>query len=228
MLLRSVPGSLAIVVPVGPGDRAWKTLFPTLQGQAVARAVMVFAVGDHQRRPLPTPRVSVITAPAGRAHQLNVGWQACDAEWVWFLHADSGIDDAGIEAATRFIAGNRDAIGYFDLAFAPDGPALMWLNALGARIRSDLLRLPFGDQGLLIERRLLQRLGGFDTALSSGEDHAFVWRARADGITLRRTGASLRTSARKYAEHGWAAITAHHLRLTWLQARRFKREARST
>lgn len=225
MLLTAMSTSLAIVVPVGPGDRSWKSLLPALLEQGAARVVMVFAQGDHQRQPAPTQRISVATAPAGRARQLNAGWHACDAQWLWFLHADSGIDADCIDAATRFAANERDAIGYFDLAFAADGPRAMWLNALGARIRSDLFKLPFGDQGLLVERRLLERLGGFDPALASGEDHAFVWRARAAGIALRRTGARVQTSARKYAEHGWARVTARHLRLTWSQARMFKPRA---
>jgi hypothetical protein len=186
------------------------------------RVVLVFAEGDHQRRPASTPNLMVMFAAPGRARQLNAGWAAADSEWIWFLHADSGIDRRCAHAASRFVAGNTHAIGYFDLAFAADGPRWMWLNALGARVRSDLFKRPFGDQGLLVERGLLERLGGFDPALPAGEDHALVCHARASGIAIRRTGARLRTSARKYAEHGWARMTLHHLRLTWSQARAFK------
>ncbi len=227
MLLKTMPATIAIVVPVGPGDRNWKSLFPALLEQSAARVIMVFAQGDMQRRPVSTPRISVIAAPAGRAHQLNAGWQACDADWAWFLHADSGIDTACIAAAARFVADNRDAIGYFDLAFAPGGPRVMWLNMIGARIRSDLLKLPFGDQGLLVERRVMQRLDGFDAALASGEDHDLVWRARAAGIAIRRTGARIHTSARKYTQRGWWATTVEHLRLTCTQAWRFSRAEQS-
>lgn len=97
----------------------------------------------------------------------------------------------------------------------------MRLNAAGAWIRSHALGLPFGDQGLLLPRRTFERIGGFDPGLARGEDHELVWRLRCAGVPPRPVGAPLFTSARKYAERGWAATTASHLCETWRQARRF-------
>ncbi len=45
-----------------------------------------------------------------------------------------------------------------------------------------------------------------------------AWAARRAGIPLRRIGARLFTSARKYERGGWAATTARHLWLTAAQA----------
>ncbi|HZF97242.1 MAG TPA: glycosyl transferase family 2, partial [Pseudoxanthomonas sp.] len=99
----------------------------------------------------------------------------------------------------------------------------MALNALGAWFRSRCLGLPFGDQGLALPRALFERLGGFDESLRGGEDHDLVWRARRAGVPLQPARAPLYTSARKYAQRGWGATTAFHLRETWRQARRFSR-----
>ena len=112
-------------------------------------------------------------------------------------------------------------MGYFDLRFLADGPALMAINSIGAWLRCRLFGLPFGDQGLLVARSLFDHVGGFDTEIPAGEDHALIWRARAAGARIRAVGAPLYTSARKYAQAGWWRTTLRHLIATLRQAREF-------
>lgn len=221
---------LAIVVPAGPGDRAWRGLLPQLGAAGAREIALVLADDDNdgdshsETEDLQVPPgVILVRAPRGRARQLNAGAAATSADWLWFLHADSHLDAAALEALWRFVREDPGALGYFDLRFLDDGPRLMCLNALGARLRSRWLGLPFGDQGFLMPRRLFAALGGFDEQLERGEDHALVWKARALGIGLRPVRAALRTSARRYAQRGWWATTGEHLRLTLAQARRFSR-----
>jgi len=102
----------------------------------------------------------------------------------------------------------------------------MWINTIGAHVRSRWLRLPFGDQGLLMPRRVFEALGGFDERHRGGEDHALVWSARRLGVPLRPLRAPIFTSARKYAQLGWWGTTTMHLRLTGAQAWQFSRAAR--
>jgi GT2 family glycosyltransferase len=175
---------------------------------------------------LPVDRCWLV-APRGRARQMNAGARATRGEWLWFLHADTGLDEPQAAVAALQAALRRDpgALGYFDLRFAGDGPAATAVNALGARIRSHWLGLPFGDQGLFMARATFDRLGGFDESLRAAEDHALVWRARRAGVPLRAAGASLTTSARRYAEQGWARTTLRHLWLTAQQAWAFSRGA---
>lgn len=165
-----------------------------------------------------------IEAPAGRACQLNAGAGVARHPVVWLLHADSRLP---AHSLSRLLARppQPDELVYFDLRFA-DGPALMWLNTLGAWLRSRVLRMPFGDQGFVLHRRSLLRLGGFDPRLDSGEDHALVWQARHAGMRLRALGAPILTSARKYSTEGWWRTTLLHLRLSWRQARQFRRRDR--
>lgn len=214
--------SLAIVVPVGPGDSAWHGLLPQLQGVPASEIALVLAA-DHtgEAVPIADPRVLVVLSPQGRARQLNAGARSTRAQWLWFLHADSRLESATIQALQALVASDPDAIGYFNLRFLPDGPRWTAINAFGAGIRSRYLGLPFGDQGFVMPRRVFEQLGGFDERLPGGEDHAMVWQARKLGIPLRALQANLHTSARKYSERGWWKTTREHLRLTWRQARRF-------
>ena len=217
--------SLAIVVPAGPGDNAWHGLLPQL-GAAHAREIaLVLAHGEPAPAAALPGNASVVMADAGRALQLNAGATTTCADWLWFVHADSRVTAATIGALHRFIAVDADAIGYFDLRFLDDGPGLTVLNTIGAQLRSRLLGLPFGDQGLLMPRRVFEAVGGFDNRHRGGEDHAMVWSARRLGVPLQPLRAPIFTSARKYAQRGWWATTARHLRLTCAQAWRFSRTA---
>lgn len=217
--------SLAIVVPAGPGDQAWRGLLPQLDAVGAREIALVLARADTGNVEGLSSNVTLVTSQAGRARQLNAGAAATCADWLWFVHADSRITDAAtIDAARRLVLADEEAIGYFDLQFLGDGPWLMWLNAFGARLRSRWLGLPFGDQGFLMPRRVFDAVGGFDETLGGGEDHALIWTARSMDVPLRPTKAPLHTSARKYARHGWWAITGEHLRLTLMQARTFSRQ----
>lgn len=221
--------SLTVVVPVGPGD----VLSPALRAQltALPREAEVVIVEAGEMRAAPTtlmlpqdgPRWQTIATMPGRAAQQNAGATTGTRDWLWFLHADSQLAPGTLSALAGFMQRNEAALGYFELRFLDDGPALMPLNALGARLRSAWFGLPFGDQGLLLPLSTFRQLGGFDTALPKGEDHDLVWRARRAGVPLRAVGAPLYTSARKYAERGWWTMTAAHLQETWRQARHFSR-----
>lgn len=210
---------LTILVPAGPGDRAWLELWPLLPMQGALERVLVLAIGDTVTAP---SGVRVIHAPAGRARQLNAGLRAARGAAIWILHADSRPTPLAIVSALAFARARTVALGWFALGFH-DGPPQMRLNALGANVRSRIFGMPFGDQGLIAPRRVYLDLGGFDEAVGRGEDHAFVWSARRAGVPLRRLPGRVSTSARRYVEHGWWRTTAEHLALTWRQRRIYSR-----
>lgn len=212
--MTDVLARLSIVVPVGPGDHNWPPLLEALRAQAAAAQLLpVFADGDMQTVPSDALRTT-----AGRAQQQNAGANTATRDWLWFLHADTMLTPQALPALRTWLAHEEPALGWFRLRFANDGPRVMRINAGGANWRARAMGLPFGDQGLVLPRAQFMRLGGFDASLPFGEDHALVWQARRAGLPLRAIDAALVTSARKYAQHGWARTTLRHLRLTALQA----------
>lgn len=159
-----------------------------------------------------------IESEPGRAAQMNQGAQFVKGEFFWFLHADSQF---GASAFAKLLAGldaHPEALHYFDLAF--DRGTVDWvaLNEWGVRLRSRVLGLPFGDQGLCLHRRLFDALGPFDEQVAYGEDHLLVWGCHRSGIRVRPIRATLSTSARKYRERGWLQTTVLHGWRTWRQA----------
>ncbi len=213
---------LSVVIPLAPGETAWRALLPQLATLPPASEIVlvvpqgegVNAVSSQGVLPM-----RVIAAPRGRACQFNAGVAVARGQWLWLVHADSRLTPAVLPAVERFIENDEDALAYCDLRFAPDGPWLTRLNALGANLRARWLGLPFGDQGFVLRAATLRRLGGFDESVPSGEDHRLVWQAHAAGLPLRRLPAVLLTSARKYRQRGWLATTTQHIWLTVRQAR---------
>ncbi|MGE3714764.1 MAG: glycosyltransferase [Alphaproteobacteria bacterium] len=167
---------------------------------------------------LPAQWEIIPSQEGSRAKSLNMGAAKATGDYLWFLHADSTLGEGWLAALKTAIENHPDALLYFDLAFRNDATPLMWLNALGARFRSRILGVPFGDQGFCIRKALFEKLGGFPEGLAYGEDHVFVWRARQAGIKLKPTNATITTSARKYQAHGWAATTFMHQYLWVKQA----------
>lgn len=221
---------LSVIIPVGPADPAWRELLGDLRALGdEAEIILVATPGEAPGDFAPADYGLAapcrwLEAPAGRARQQNAGAAAAAGATLWFLHADSRAPRAAVAAAQRFAG--RAALGYFDLRFRADGPRLVKLNALGARIRSRCFGLPFGDQGLIMPRSAFLRLRGFDETLPAAEDHAFVWAARRAGLPLAPVGAVLETSARRYAAQGWLRTTLRHARLTISQARAFAAASR--
>ncbi|GHA80674.1 glycosyltransferase [Cognatilysobacter bugurensis] len=223
-------GRLTVVIPVGPGDALEPTLRTQLAQLPAAAEVRVVFASEADARGFCAhtalsggPAWHVHVSPPGRSLQQNAGAAAATRPWLWFLHADSRLADDTLTALAAFIHADEPVLGYFDLRFLNDGPRLMWLNTLGTWVRSRWLGLPFGDQGLVMPRVMFEGLGGFDPALRCGEDHDLVWRARRAGRPPRAVRASLYTSARKYAQHGWVRTTAWTLTETARQVWRFAR-----
>jgi rSAM/selenodomain-associated transferase 2 len=140
----------------------------------------------------------VIAGPAGRGGQIGRGVAAAQGEWVLILHADTHLEAGWSAIAAAHIGTKPQNAGYFRLAFRATGiaPAIVggWAN-----VRSRVLGLPYGDQGLLISRDLLAEIGGVpDIPLM--EDVAL---ARALRGRMTALAAVAETSAERFLNEGW-------------------------
>lgn len=224
---------LSVIVPLAPDETVWLRLIDQLGALPItSEIIVVHAHGVAANVPHASGGIPVhhLANLPGRARQQNAGAQAAQGRWLWFVHADSQLHSHTLPALQIFMTGPGEALGWFDLQFDHDGPRLVAINAWGANLRSRWLQLPFGDQGLLLPAARFEQLGGFDESARYGEDHLLVWAAHRAGLPVRRIGAPIRTSARKYARAGWLRTTLRHWRLTAAQAwpawRRLRRAAR--
>ncbi len=217
--------NLAVIIPVASRERAWKNLLSDLKG--LPKEAEVILVGPKE----PTlqlfrfhqssawkGRLRWVDSAEDRGTQLNAGAQATRKRFLWFLHADTRVEPPAILALDQSLRSDSKKLYYFDLQFLSDGPFWMWINEIGCWFRSRLLSVPFGDQGFCVSRATFRKIEGFPEEVSYGEDHLFVWRARQRGIALHSTGTIIKTSARRYAQTGWARLTIRYAQLWVRQA----------
>lgn len=215
---------LSVIVPTRANETTWQTLLGDLNSLPASSEVIVvgpqFGRGEDPELTIEGAyKLRYCGSEQGRARQLNSGAGEATGDYLWFLHSDSRVPAESIaELVSAVQSIDRRELLYFKLAFQSDGPRLMWLNALGANLRSRLFGIPFGDQGFVVRRELFQELGMFDEQCLYGEDHLFVWKCRIKGVELRALRAVVATSARKYLEQGWLRTTTRHLLLTMKQA----------
>jgi GT2 family glycosyltransferase len=218
----------SIIIPFAPDDMAWQALLLDLEDLPESAEIIMVAGSEESRQRaihlIDLNKVTLISGALGRGSQMNAGAKIARNPCLWFLHADSRVDADCLKAITAF-SFEKSQLGYFGLRFLNDGPDHMGINRFGVWFRSRFLRLPFGDQGFVISKSCFDALGQYREDLKAGEDHAFVWRARKNGVSLKYLNASIQTSARKYARHGWGHTTRTHLRETWRQALQFSKQA---
>jgi hypothetical protein len=77
-----------------------------------------------------------------------------------FLHADTRLEPSWRAAVAAHVAADPGAAGYFRFALDDPSPAARRVERL-TRWRCRVLAMPYGDQGLLISRRLYDAVGGF-------------------------------------------------------------------
>jgi rSAM/selenodomain-associated transferase 2 len=151
----------------------------------------------------------VMVSEPGRGRQLADGAMAGSAPWLLFLHADTTLSKGWSTAARQFMALPADApkAGYFRLRLASADRRARRLERLVAW-RCRTFGLPYGDQGLLIERAFYRQLGGF-RALPLMEDVDLVRRVGRQNLVPLDADAV--TSAERYEHDGWLARPMRNL-----------------
>jgi rSAM/selenodomain-associated transferase 2 len=138
----------------------------------------------------------VVTGAPSRGGQLRRGVTTAKGDWVLLLHADTVLAPGWSEAVINHMP--NEQAGYFRLSFASAGvPAR--IVAGWANLRSNWFGLPYGDQGMVLPRALLDSVGGVPE-LPLMEDVALARALRGQMVALPIIA---RTSAEKYETEGW-------------------------
>jgi len=107
----------------------------------------------------------VVTVPRGRGTQLAEGAKAARrGRWLMFLHADTVLEEGWHNEVRSFIEAcemrGREQAAAFAFRLDDFGPRARLLERMVA-LRCALFALPYGDQGLILSRRLYDSLGGY-------------------------------------------------------------------
>jgi rSAM/selenodomain-associated transferase 2 len=149
----------------------------------------------------------LVQSPRGRGLQLAAGAAAAKGDWLLFLHADTVLAPGWREAAERHGAGAPGKAACFRFRLDA-GERRARLVEAGVALRVRLLGLPYGDQGLLVSRRLHDEIGGY-RPLALMEDVDLVRRIGARRI--ERLGVDAVTSAERWRRDGWLRRSGRNL-----------------
>ena len=158
--------------------------------------------------------IPVIRGVRGRGAQLRAGARAAAGAWFLFLHADTVPDPGWAAVLKAFIAApeNRCRAAAFRLAFDDPAPQARRVARL-ANWRSEILKLPYGDQGLLMSREFYDAIGGYKS-IPLMEDVDLVRRIGRRRLVILPIDA--RTSSVRYRRDGWVRRPLRNLSLLLL------------
>lgn len=142
---------------------------------------------------------AVLISAAGRAQQMNRGAQQAQGDILLFLHADTHLPPAALEAVRQVMQETPVVGGAFRLAFMPSISALRVI-AWGANLRSRYARLPYGDQALFVRHDCFEALGGYPD-VPFLEDVQLVQRLQRQG-KMAFLPQTVHTSGRRWLQDG--------------------------
>lgn len=108
----------------------------------------------------PHPSRLLMTAPKGRASQMNAGAKEAGGEWLLFIHADTVLPEGAIERLNNMEVDPTIQAGGFMHQFSGDDWRLKLISFLD-NFRCTRSRIIYGDQALFVRRSLFEQLGGF-------------------------------------------------------------------
>ena len=103
---------------------------------------------------------TVITAPRGRALQMNAGANHASARVLLFLHADTVLPTDADQLIAQALANGQSVWGRFDVCIAGQSPMLRVVAGL-MNLRSRLSGIATGDQAMFMTRAAFDAVGGF-------------------------------------------------------------------
>lgn len=204
-------GMLSVVIPALNAEAGLAATLSALVPAAVdglVREVVIVDGGsdDGTLAIVDAVGARLVRSQPGRGVQLGCGAATARFPWLLFLHADTVLEAGWHREAATFISrmdeGQRpQSAAAFRFAFDDEGLAPRVVEAAVA-VRCSLLRLPFGDQGLLISNALYRKVGGY-RPIPILEDVDLVRRLGRSRMTILRARAV--TSAERYKRDGYAS-----------------------
>ncbi|MBR9914184.1 MAG: glycosyltransferase family 2 protein [Algicola sp.] len=150
-------------------------------------------------------KIKVLSAPKGRAKQMNVGAKNASGNILYFLHADSFPPNRYDQSIIDQVEKGHDA-GCFRITFDSNH---WWLRLAGWLTQFSWRACRGGDQSLFITKALFEDIGGYDENYIIYEDNILINQLykRQEFVVINK---KLQTSARMYRKHGIWKLQYHY------------------
>jgi rSAM/selenodomain-associated transferase 2 len=196
------PATVSFVVPVLNEAGSIETFLASLRACCRETCEIVVVDGGSEDRTAQLAEAGsdvVITAPRGRAAQMNAGARKATGSILCFVHADSQLPDHADQIIGDALSRQHRQWGRFDVRLSGRHPLLRVVEA-SMNLRSRLTGIATGDQSLFVRRETFDAVGGFPP-IALMEDIAISRKLKSAGppVCLRQR---LTTSSRRWEIHG--------------------------
>jgi glycosyltransferase involved in cell wall biosynthesis len=159
---------ISVIIPTLNAGRGLPRCFDSLIGAAVRGVVREVIVADGGSSDdtlaiVDAAGAHLVDAAKSRSAQLIAGAATARSDWLLFLHPETALEPGWEQEVESFMSTampERPRAAVFRFALEDFGGEARRAETF-AHLRCWLLGLPYGDQGLLIPKRLYQKLGGY-------------------------------------------------------------------
>jgi rSAM/selenodomain-associated transferase 2 len=222
---------IAVIVPIFNEDAS--ALSQSLTSALGADEIIVVDGGSEIQKLCATRQVCLdfnalfVSAPKGRASQMNCGAKLATAQWLLFLHADVQLPSDWRQQLIAHVEKNSANTaaqwGRFDVRFrsnyTPKGNRYGWkfgMYIVGCfmNVRSRLTGISTGDQGQFIRYQSFVEMNGFPEQPLM-EDVEFSKRAKRYFGKPINLSAFVSVSSRRWHHYGYFRTIALMWKLRW-------------
>jgi rSAM/selenodomain-associated transferase 2 len=193
---------ISIIVPVlNEAQGISESLAALAPLRARGHEVIVVDGGSSDQTPDLARRAAdrVVSAPRGRASQMNAGAALARGEVLVFLHADTRLPEGAGARILQGLAASCRAWGRFDVRIE-GASVFLPVIAFFMNLRSRATGIATGDQAMFVRREAFERAGGFPP-LELMEDIALSRSLKRVSRPLCLAEKAV-TSGRRWERHG--------------------------
>ncbi len=152
----------------------------------------------------------VITAVSetGRAEQMNRGAALATGDVLLFLHVDTFLPKNAFELIRAALKSHQCVGGAFNLRIL-SGQKIFRMTEMYVRLRTQITRVPFGDQAIFLRKAYFERIGRY-RSIPIMEDVELMTRIRKRGDRICIIPEKVTTSARRWERDGIVRGTARN------------------
>jgi rSAM/selenodomain-associated transferase 2 len=193
---------ISIIVPVlNEAQGISESLAALAPLRARGHEIIVVDGGSSDKTPDLARRAAdrVVSAPRGRASQMNAGAALARGEVLVFLHADTRLPEGAGARILQGLAASGRAWGRFDVRIE-GASVFLPVIAFFMNLRSRATGIATGDQAIFVRREAFERAGGFPP-LELMEDIALSRSLKRVSRPLCLAEKAV-TSGRRWERHG--------------------------
>lgn len=164
--------------------------------------IVVDGVSNDESLPLARALVDrVLTAPKGRALQMNAGAKVAQGRYLLFLHIDTQLPESFLKALAAL---DGQEWGFFAVALSGQQFEFRIIECM-MNVRSRLTAVATGDQCIFVKKELFEKVGGFkNIPLMEDVDISKRFRKMSKPYYIKQ---KVITSSRRWEEFGiWKTV----------------------